>query len=335
MNIYSCAICLVDNPLYYVSIWCETPCCFQKFHRECINTWIDTHKKCPMCREKIRSKVLLFSIRERTDEEYKEDIGIRKNRSKVLENIRERNEDTVYIDEIEDDDNDGIPDRMPDLIGPDDPGYYDLPMWDETSPHYIGASAVQYLGLQLPAANADYDGDYDDAVDNDGMPELVPYYNGWNETHNHHIGASASASASAVQYLGLQLPAGNAANAANADYDGAIVLPQNIQNSGQIIENDDIDYNSLYPSEMISSAFAPEFTFEGPIHLSRRLPEDILMLKRLQQNIIDTFVSRYTNVSRTHVIDDIGYNPLQLPYFTSSENGDINVVNINTMEEVD
>ena len=31
----------------------------------------------------------------------------------------------------------------------------------------------------------------------------------------------------------------------------------------------------------------------------------------------------------------IGYNPLQLPYFTSSENVDINVVNINTMEEVD
>ena len=334
MNIYSCAICLVDNPRYYVSIWCETPCCFQKFHRECINTWIDTHKKCPMCREKIQSKVLLFSIRERTDEEYKEDIGIRKNRSKVLENIRERNEDTIYIDEIEDEDNDGIPDRMPDLIGPDDPGYYDLPMWDVSSPHYIGASAVQYLGLQLPADDVDYDADDADYhADYHAMPELVPYYNGWNETRNNNIGASSSSSVSAVQYLGLQLPAANAANAANADYDDTIaIVPQNIQNSEPIIEYDD---DSLYPSEMSSSAFAPEYGIEGPIHLSRRLPEDILILKRLQQNIIDTFVSRYTNVSRTHVIDDIGYNPLQLPYFTSSENGDINVVNINTMEEVD
>ena len=170
MNIYSCAICLVDNPRYYVSIWCETPCCFQKFHRECINTWIDTHKKCPMCREKIQSKVLLFSIRERTDEEYKEAIIIRKNRSNVLENIRERNEDTVYIDEIEDEDAED--DGMPELISRDDPGYYDSPVWNVSRRHYIGASAVQYLGLQLPAVNADYD----DAVDNDGLPELVPMY---------------------------------------------------------------------------------------------------------------------------------------------------------------
>jgi hypothetical protein len=76
MNIYSCAICLVDNSVYYVSIWCETPCCLQKFHRECINTWLDAHKNCPICREKIRSKVLLFPIRERNYKEYKEDITI-------------------------------------------------------------------------------------------------------------------------------------------------------------------------------------------------------------------------------------------------------------------
>ena len=188
MNIYSCAICLVDNPLYYVSIWCETPCCFQKFHRECINTWIDTHKKCPMCREKIRSKVLLFSIRERTDEEYKEDIGIRKNRSKVLENIRERNEDTVYIDEIEDEDAED--DGMPELISPGDPLYYDSPIWNETPNYYIGVNTPS-IG-QIMSYAGDFDGDefnpyimhpplsnsepmyYDDGLDSLLVPNVIP-----------------------------------------------------------------------------------------------------------------------------------------------------------------
>ena len=169
-HITDCPICLEVLNKYENEGSCETPCCLQTFHRKCINNWLNTNKKCPMCREKMRSKVLLFPIRERTDEEYKEAIIIRKNRSKVLENIRERNEDTVYIDEIEDEDAED--DGMPGLISRDDPGYYDSPVWNVSRRHYIGASAVQYLGLQLPAVNADYD----DAVDNDGLPELVPMY---------------------------------------------------------------------------------------------------------------------------------------------------------------
>lgn len=53
------------------------------------------------------------------------------------------------------------------------------------------------------------------------------------------------------------------------------------------------------------------------------------------------FINHFTDVPIPREINisagagTIGYNPLQLPYFTSSENVDINVVNINTMEEVD
>lgn len=174
--IYDCSICL--EGLINKEDSCETPCCFKTFHKEkCIGLWVKEHKNCPMCREKIRSKVLLFPIKLRTSTELKEDIAIAKyrslrepNRKEVLKNIKERNEDTVYIDEIEDEDAED--DGMPELISRDDPGYYDSPVWNVSRRHYIGASAVQYLGLQLPAVNADYD----DAVDNDGLPELVPMY---------------------------------------------------------------------------------------------------------------------------------------------------------------
>lgn len=173
--IYDCSICL--EGLINKEDSCETPCCLQSFHKNCIVRWVTEHKNCPMCREKIRSKVLLFPIKLRTSTELKEDIAIAKyrslrepNRKEVLKNIKERNEDTVYIDEIEDEDAED--DGMPGLISRDDPGYYDSPVWNVSRRHYIGASAVQYLGLQLPAVNADYD----DAVDNDGLPELVPMY---------------------------------------------------------------------------------------------------------------------------------------------------------------
>ena len=198
--IYECSICL--EGLINKEDSCETPCCFKTFHKEnCIGLWLKEHKKCPMCRARIRSKLLLFPIKLRTSTELKEDIAIAKyrslrepNRKEVLKNIKERNEDTVYIDEIEDDDNDG----MPDLINLRDPLYYDSPLRYVSPLHYIGASAVPYLGLQLPAANADYD----DAVDNDGLPELVPYYNGWNETPNHYIGINTPSIGQTVPYAG-------------------------------------------------------------------------------------------------------------------------------------
>jgi hypothetical protein len=110
-----------------------------------------------MCREKIQNKSLLFPIRERNDKEYKEDITIRKIRNKFLENIRERNEDTVYIDELEDDDND----EMPGLISPDE-SYND---WIGTRNNYIGGStaAHHYIGLNMPAVGqmVPYAGDFD------------------------------------------------------------------------------------------------------------------------------------------------------------------------------
>ena len=164
--IYDCSICL--EGLINKEDSCETPCCFKTFHKEnCIGLWLKEHKKCPMCRASIRSKLLLFPIKLRTSTELKEDIAIAKyrslrepNRKEVLKNIKERNEDTVYIDEIEDEDAED--DGMPGLISRDDPGYYDSSVWNVSRRHYIGASAVQYLGLQLPAVNADYDADYDE-----------------------------------------------------------------------------------------------------------------------------------------------------------------------------
>ena len=169
----------------------------------------------------------------------------------------------------------------------------------------------------------------------------------------------------------------------DSDFDGAMVFtPQSIQNSEPIIENDDIDYNSLYPSEMISSAFAPDylplailsgtivpyieepvidlssnmeavrnlFMNARPIHLVRKSRSDILMLKQVWRNIIDTLATGHLTIINVENHIDvpipreinisagaIRYNPLQLPYFTSSENdGDATItLNINTMDELD
>jgi hypothetical protein len=389
---HSCAICMEEDiESLNVDNCCET-CCLHTFHIKCVVKWINIKKECPVCRAQIRNKALLFPIKLRTSIELKEDIAISKYRRikepirlRVLNNIKERNEDTVYIDEIEDD-NDGIPDELPDLV-PYDPSYdpwpwhtlssnyisydsavlyselqlpaVDVDYWHRLSSNYISDdSAVQYLGLQLQAVDVDYDAD---DADYHAIPELVPYYNGWNETRNNNIGASqynrwngtrihfidasASASASVVPNLGGQLVAFNSDYDADydADYDDTIaIVPQNIQNSGPIIEH---DYN---PSEMISSA--SEFTFEvhSPIHLFSRSRSDILMLKQLWRNIIDTLATGHLTITNVenHIyvtiprqinigMDAIGYNPLQLPYFTSSENGDINIVNTNTIEEVD
>ena len=147
-------------------------------------------------------------------------------------------------------------------------------------------------------------------------------------------------------------------------YIGATVFSQTNQSSEDIIENDDIYYNSLYPSEIISSAFTPEYGIEDQIenpiiNLSGRvipymeepnidLSFNVEVMRNLFMNARHTILTRaivdtvYTDVPIPRQINiglgAIEYNPLQLPYFTSSENGDINVVNINTMdtmEEVD
>ena len=172
--------------------------CFQTFHRECVVEWININKECPTCRAKIRNKALLFPIRERTSIELKEDIAISEyrrirepNRMRVVKNIKERNEDTLYIDEIEYDDNDDNDnDEMPELIDPDHPSYYDPPYydnWNRISSNYIGGSNVyHHLGLNMPAIGqmipygGDFDGDefntYPFVNHSSNMPNTEPIY---------------------------------------------------------------------------------------------------------------------------------------------------------------
>jgi len=160
-RITECSICLEELKKNGSS--CETPCCLQMFHKECVENWIIHNKKCPMCRKKIRNKSLLFPIRERTEDEYMKDITIRKNRNKFLENIRERNEDIVYIDELEDDDNDG----MPGLIEVDNSSFYDY--WNRISSNDIGVSRVRrHIGVNMPTVGqiVPYAGDFDGNVYN-------------------------------------------------------------------------------------------------------------------------------------------------------------------------
>ena len=223
-HIMECSICL--EVLNKDEGSCETPCCFKTFHKEkCIGLWVTEKKKCPMCRARIRSKVLLFPIKLRTLTELKEDIAIEQyrsirepNRKKFLENIRERNEDTVYIDEledeIEDDDNDGMPGLEPYNPEDDDndgmPGLELVPYNPEFIPEYsimmhgIGFSSnyisdVLYFGLQLPAVNSDYDANYD------AIPELVPYNPEYSDEW-HRLSSNYISDDSAVPYLRLQLP---------------------------------------------------------------------------------------------------------------------------------
>ena len=192
--IYDCSICL--EGLINKEDSCETPCCFKTFHKEkCIGLWVKEHKNCPMCRARIRSKLLLFPIKLRTSTELKEDIAIAKyrsirepNRKEVLKNIKERNEDTVYIDEIEDEDAED--DGMPELISPGDPLYYDSPIWNETPNYYIGVNTPS-IG-QIMSYAGDFDGDefnpyimhpplsnsepmyYDDGLDSLLVPNVIP-----------------------------------------------------------------------------------------------------------------------------------------------------------------
>ena len=189
-----CSICL--EGLINKEDSCETPCCFKTFHKEkCIGKWVTEHKNCPMCRARIRNKALLFPIKLRTSIELKEDIAISEyrrirepNRKEVLKNIKERNEDTVYIDEIEDEDAED--DGMPELISPGDPSYYDSPIWNETPNHYIGVNTPS-IG-QIMSYTGDFDGDefypfvmppplpnlepmyYDDGLDSLLVPNVIP-----------------------------------------------------------------------------------------------------------------------------------------------------------------
>jgi hypothetical protein len=287
--IMECSICL--EGLNKDEDSCETPCCLQMFHRECVINWLIHNKKCPMCREKIRNKSLLFPIRERTEDEYTKDITIRKIRNKFLENIRERNEDTVYIDELEDDDNDG----MPGLIEVDNSSFYDY--WNRISSNNIDVSRVHhYIGLNMPAIGqmVPYDGDFDG-------DELNTY-----SFVNHS----------------------NVLNTEPIYYDDG--LDELIFPNVNPIENPIINLSGRVIPYMEEPVIDLSINMEVMRNLYMNARHTNLTITNVE-NHIDVPIPRQINIG----LGAIEYNPLQLPYFTSSENGVINVVNIDTMEEVD
>jgi hypothetical protein len=231
-----------------------------------------------MCRGKICG-ALLFPVVDRNEKEYKEAIIIRKNRSAFLKKIRIL--------------------RMPPLI-PVSNSNFGLAYLDTIGDIAIGIHEDEYNML----ANR-----FEDVDDNDGMPGLISpndpsYYNSpiWNETPHHYIGVNTPAIGQLMPYV--------------VDFDGAMVFAnQSNQNSGTIIEHDDIDYNSLYPSEMISSAFAPEYGIEDTI------------VNPIINPIINLSGRVLPYMEEPNIENTINVEVMRNLF--------INVVNINTIEEVD
>ena len=111
----------------------------------------------------------------------------------------------------------------------------------------------------------------------------------------------------------------------------------------QIPGGDISDFNFFLVNPIINLSGRVIPYMEEPKNIENTI--NIEVMRNLFMNARHTILSRaivdrvYTDVPIPRQINiglgAIEYNPLQLPYFTSSENGDINVVNINTMEEVD
>jgi len=102
-----------------------------------------------MCRKIIGNNILLFPIKQRTPEEFKKDIG----------DYIERNKDTVYIDEIEDD-NDG----MPGLVDANDVSFTEY--HTESSIYLTGFNFVNFVNfVNLPIVSNSEPMYYNDNLD--------------------------------------------------------------------------------------------------------------------------------------------------------------------------
>ncbi|CAL1368197.1 unnamed protein product [Linum trigynum] len=66
-----CAVCLnrFENP----EVLRLLPKCRHAFHVDCVDTWLDAHSTCPLCRHRVHPEDVLIAIDDRGDEEVEEE----------------------------------------------------------------------------------------------------------------------------------------------------------------------------------------------------------------------------------------------------------------------